>query len=280
MNNSQKGTNYEKFVQSIYQTLHDAEGIKNVQIEQNKTDLIGRSGCTHQIDVYWEFKAAGQTYKTAIECKAFDEPVSIGRVRDFLGLLTDYPDLIGILVSPCGFQKGAKRFARYYGINLKEVRFPNEADWEGRIKNLHLEVGVVSPIVKDFHLIVEDDFLMSLKQGESIQGTFSGKSDSTLIVDRNRKRRASYDDLLHELPLGNEAINDKTHTVQLPDCFWQGDDGNLIPIKGVCFKYDVSVEKQTFDLLGEYVAEAIMKDVYTGELLFFDTKGGVHNFQS
>jgi len=145
VNNTAKGTAYEVFVQALYQTLHDADGFDDIKVERNKTDIVGRSGCAHQIDVYWEFKIAGQLYRTAIECKAFDGTVPIGRVRDFYGVLADVPGLQGIFVSLFGFQSGAKQYAEHYGIALKEMRPPTEEDREARIENFHLRIFVVIP---------------------------------------------------------------------------------------------------------------------------------------
>lgn len=279
MNNREKGTNYEKFVQGIFQTLHDAEGFEDVRVEQNKTDLIGRSGCVHQIDVYWEFKVAGQMYRTAIECKAFDEPVSIGRVRDFFGVLADIPGLQGIQVSPFGFQSGAKRYADHYGITLKEIRPPTDEDWEGRIKDIQLTFFIVSPNVTAIQPNVTEEFRTSLGEDERVEMVFEGMTDETLIVDGNGDHVASYNDMLKQLPLGKEAAYDQTHTVQYTGCFWQGTNDRRIPINGVEFRYDVLVENETIQTLGERAAKAIMKEVMTGEILFFDSNGGVRSVQ-
>ena len=275
MNNSEKGTNYEKFVQGLFQTLHDADGFEDVRVEQNKTDIVGRSGCAHQIDVYWEFKIAGQTYKTAIECKAFTEPVSIGRVRDFFGVLADVPGLQGIQVSPFGFQSGAKRYADHYGITLKEIRPPTDEDWEGRIKDIHLTFFIISPKVTEILPDVTEEFRTSLGEDERVDMSFKGRTDDTLIVDRRGNHIASYNDMIERLPLGKEAAENRTYFVPNRGCFWQSTDGRRVPINGVRFRYDVLVETETVVTLGERAAKAIMKDVETGEILFFDRNGGV-----
>ena len=43
---------YEKFVQDIYQTLHRAEGFDRIKVNHN-VKILGKSGCKHQIDIYW-----------------------------------------------------------------------------------------------------------------------------------------------------------------------------------------------------------------------------------
>ncbi|MEY4893969.1 MAG: hypothetical protein RL751_779, partial [Bacteroidota bacterium] len=89
---------YEKFAQSIYQTLLDNEDIKPTKVQHN-VDLLGRSGCKHQIDVYWEYEIAGIVHRVAIECKNYNTSnISIGRVRDFFAALTDIGNISGIFV--------------------------------------------------------------------------------------------------------------------------------------------------------------------------------------
>lgn len=118
-------TEYEKFTQEIYQQLlnEDFGNIKTVNVLHN-VKLKGRSGQEHQIDVYWEYEMVGIMYKTAIECKNYKHPISVGKIRDFYGVLSDLNNVIGIMVTKEGYQKGSKEYARHYGINLKELRQP------------------------------------------------------------------------------------------------------------------------------------------------------------
>ena len=79
---------YEKLAQEVYQALHDAEGFNTVNVQHN-VKVLGKSGCKHQIDVYWEFKITGETHRVAIECKDYSSCVSVGKVRDFFGVIHD-----------------------------------------------------------------------------------------------------------------------------------------------------------------------------------------------
>ena len=118
---------YEKFTQEIYQELANADVLKTTMVQHN-VKLKGRSGQEHQIDVYWEYEIAGSKHKVAIECKNYNQAVPIGRVRDFFGALYDLVDVKGIMVTKVGYQKGAKEYASYYGIDLKELRNPNPGE--------------------------------------------------------------------------------------------------------------------------------------------------------
>lgn len=124
MNNA---TEYELFTREIYQQLVDADTIKATKVQHN-VKLEGKSGQKHQIDVYWEYEIAGITHKVAIECKNYNKPIAIGKVRDFYGVLADLNNVAGIMVTKAGFQKGTIQFAREHGISLKELRNPTREE--------------------------------------------------------------------------------------------------------------------------------------------------------
>ena len=116
-------TEFERFTQRIYQRLVNNDVLKPTNVQHN-VKLKGKSGCEHQIDVYWEYEIAGNMHRVAIECKNYDSLVPVGKVRDFQGVLSDLNNVSGIMVSRKGFQDGAKKYAAEYGISLKELRRP------------------------------------------------------------------------------------------------------------------------------------------------------------
>jgi len=274
MSNTSKGTAYEKFVQGLYQTLHDAEGFEEVKVEHN-IELTGKSGCAHQIDVYWEFKIAGQTYRTAIECKAFDSSVPIGRIRDFHGVLIDVPGLQGIFVSLFGYQSGAKRYADHYGITLKEARTPTEDDWDGRVENIHIRFFVITPEITAIRPDVTSAYRATLKPDEQVEAPFGGTTHEAFIVDGQDNYVASVEDIRQSLPASTTPAVGLEHTVPFPGGFLKSSNGLRIPLDSVTVRYDVNVEVEHADILGAHVAKAIMKDVKTGDITFFDRNGGV-----
>lgn len=61
---------YEKLVAEIHQAMLSHDGFENLRVEHNVV-IIGRSGAKHQIDVFWEFKPAGMTYRTYVGSKNY-----------------------------------------------------------------------------------------------------------------------------------------------------------------------------------------------------------------
>lgn len=132
-------TEYEKFTQEIYQGLINAEGIHTIDVKHN-VKLLGKSGQEHQIDVFWEYEMAGIKQKVAIECKKYKGSVPIGKVRDFHSVLSDLNNVNGVMVTKVGYQSGTKQYAEHYGINLMELRTPNEED--GIIGEIRIQMNI------------------------------------------------------------------------------------------------------------------------------------------
>jgi hypothetical protein len=110
-------TDYERFVQQVYQSLVSQDAIRNVEVKHNVV-LTGKSGATHQIDVFWEFEIAGQRYRTCVECKHYSKAVEKTHVASFATVLADIGNANGVLVTTESYQKGAKLLAQHANIRL------------------------------------------------------------------------------------------------------------------------------------------------------------------
>jgi len=259
-----KGAEYERFVKGVYEALLKAEGVETVSVKHNIT-LKGKSGCEHQIDVYWEFKLAEQTYKTAIECKAFNKSVPIGRVRDFYGVLIDVPNLNGIFATLVGYQSGAKTYAEHYGIALKEVRLPTPKDWVGKIKDVTINFIIIEPSIDEFSPIFGPSFLSALTEPLRVQLGF-GNHDP-FIFDSGGNAVSTYEQLRLGLPTAGAPFADHEHTFAFPGHTMRTSKQEF-PIEGIKVKYSVRVMTDAVHIAGEKIAQAIVRDVQTGEYTF------------
>lgn len=116
-------TEYERFTQEVYQQLLNCRHL-NIANVQHNIKLEGRSGCKHQIDVYWGYEKDGVKHRVAIECKNYSKHVPKEKVCAFHSKISDLDCVEGIMVSKKGFQSGAIQYAKAYGISLKELREP------------------------------------------------------------------------------------------------------------------------------------------------------------
>ncbi len=136
---------YEKLTQVIYQSILDKEGVKNIQVQHNEI-VEGKSGVGHQIDVLWRFEQAGVKHSILVECKNYSSAITLEKIRNFFAVLHDIGNVRGIMVTRIGYQESVKRFASFYGIDLKLLREPTEDDWKGKIKDVKLNLIIKSAV--------------------------------------------------------------------------------------------------------------------------------------
>lgn len=267
-------TEYEKLAQYIYQCILTTEGFKNIKVEHNVTKL-GKSGCEHQIDVYWEFTIGGVTQKVAIECKNYTSDISVGKIRDFFGVLHDIGNITGIFVTKIGYQSGAKKYANYYGITLKEIRFPNQNDWTGRLKTIHVNIHVLPRNVKE--RIIEPDDTWLINNGISnVQIKLCGLNSEIWLFDSTGNQITNFFELEEKLPHEMKLEKDKFHFYDFDDAFIDTVSNRKIKIKRIGFKYDIEDIESLLILDADTITKAIIKDVKSGEIKFISNDGKIN----
>lgn len=112
------GKEFEKYVQSIYQQLIQISG-EDISVQRN-VRKVGRTGVEHEFDVYYEFKHLNIVYSVAIECKDWKDRVPKSKVLEFDAKINDFNNMSGVMISNCGYQEGAKLYAKNRGIYLLE----------------------------------------------------------------------------------------------------------------------------------------------------------------
>lgn len=272
-----KGTEYEKFIQDVYQSVINAEGHGTIQVKQN-IKLRGKSEQEHQIDVYWEYIIAGITHRVAIECKNNSEEVSVGKVRDFHGVLNDIGNINGIMVSKVGFQSGAKTFGAYYGINLKELREPRDEDWKGRIREIGIYPIMVVPHIKKRFIAVDEEWVKKnivLPKNGDVSYSMGGMSEDIWLVDRNGVRLKNFHQLDQEIPVSGVQEKDLKYSFKFEDAYIVVDKFGKLKIKEIQYGYDVIVTELESIVFQADDPKAIMRDSITGEIKFIDKDGSV-----
>jgi hypothetical protein len=268
-------TEYEKLTQDIYQTLNANESFKNIKVQHN-VKIKGKSGCEHQIDVYWEFTNMGEIHKVAIECKNYNKEVSIGKIRDFFGVLHDIGNVKGIFVTKIGYQKGAKLFGDYYDISLKELRFPIESDWNNRVKDIIVDIIPYTKQVtnREFHF---NSLWLKNNMTENFNVNINALSDEVKIIDINDKPISTLYDLENELPVdfSGGAKQGITKKYEFENSFILFPQYPKIMIDAITFTYDILTDNVRTIIEGEEIAKAILKDVKSGNITFFDKEGNV-----
>lgn len=270
---------YELLAKEIYNSLLRADGIENINVQHN-IKLLGKSGCNHQIDVYWEFKLAGETHMVAIECKNFSKEVSIAKVRDFFGVIYDIGNIKGIFASRKGFQSGAKKFADYYGISLKQIREPEEEDWKGRLKTIHIEINVMPTKVTgiyvepDYEWLIERRIITSEEERSKIVITTNKLNTELFVYNEDGSIIKNFLDLENDLPHDYKEGKDLKFAHKFDNGYLDSNLGK-IKIKFVGFIYDIENVSTDLILEADNIVRAVIKDVKSGGIQFINKDGSV-----
>ena len=264
---------YEKFTQEIYQELVNADVLNTTDVQHN-VKLKGRSGQEHQIDVYWEYEIAGTKHKVAIECKNYNQAVPIGRVRDFFGALYDLVDVKGIMVTKVGYQKGAKEYASYYGIDLKELRSPNSG--EAVIGEVELHINTSTRhclfLVDDNYAETDKfsvyqykrrlDFMRIDRTSRWINATHIPlELIDRNIINSNGTTITTLEKIEEELP----KDSDSDIVFKYEDAYVNTRWGK-IKINEIKYEYEYKNEKKIIAIDAQDFVKAILKDALNGEI--------------
>ncbi|MBR4660713.1 MAG: restriction endonuclease [Bacteroidales bacterium] len=264
-----RNTEFERFVQRVFQKLACNDLLKPSRVEHN-VKLKGKSGCEHQIDVYWEYEKDGNTHRVAIECKNYKTHVPIGKMRDFFGVLKDLNNVRGILVSSKGYQEGAKKFADFYGIALKELRRPGWNESIGSITTtVHADIRNTLFLI-DEGWIAEHNF--SLDRLRKFYAEFQDeKADywraathfpietkDHYIRNAKGEKISSLDALEQQLPENPEPGTEIVFPFE--DGWLESSHWGPVRIREVKFEYESRVQETTLNLAADDFVEAILED--------------------
>lgn len=259
-------TEYELFTREVYWQLSAYYQTGFTKVQHN-IKMKGRSGCEHQIDVYWEYEKDGVRHRVAIECKNYNKRVSKDKVTAFHGILFDLDDVEGIMVSKKGFQKGAKQFAEHYGISLKELRSPNDGETIIGEMGLHVHVEKTS-------ILFRVDEQWAEAHGINIP-EYKRRMDMT-SMDNNRRWdtathiplpinddviRTAKGDYIISLETIRDSIKDYPYVLPFQDGYINTKPWGKIKILEVKFDHSTEDTLQNIAVDAEDLVKAIMKDV-------------------
>ena len=271
-----KGIDFELFTKRVYQKLERNDVLKPIVITHNKK-IEGKSGCKHQIDVYWEYEKDGRKHRVAIECKNLKSRVSIGNIRDFFGVLYDLGDVQGIMVSANGFQAGTKQFAKHYGITLKELRKPSSKDTLGEIVfQFHTETSKCLFWV-DEEWAAQNNmniqryrealaFIANKSPEEYWGGPYTAlDTKDDIIRNSSHEKIASLDELKKQIPEHPEPGS--SYVFKYDDAWvdtrqWE----QPVKIKEVKFAYEIDDQENAITLYADEFVEGILKDAISGKI--------------
>ncbi len=276
-----EGAEYEKFTQEIYNEILKKQSVKNIEVMHN-VKLIGKSGQKHQIDVYWEYQYDNTIFKIAIECKNYNHTVSICKVRDFFGVLYDLEEVKGIMVTKKGYQEGAKKYGEFYGIDLMELREPEDGEAIVAETTLTIDCSVRHRLflidedwAKEHDLNIQSykqrlDWLCSPVCGKWINAIhipLTTKEDKI----RNSEGKIIVDIRKLEDELPKKSKHDDGYVYPFENAYVKTECGD-IKIKEVKFEYESHTDIKQFEIDAQNITKAILKNAINKEVLFVEKK--------
>ena len=187
------------------------------------------------------------------------------------------------MVTRTGFQSGAVEFGKFYGIELKLLRKPTAADWEGRIKDIHLRAraryvaSAEHPVDVAVELAPRSQAQYErLARLEAIGlGRVSNRPGACLL-DENRVPVT--DEFRWWLPRqlevwGKEDGGPYVQRIELNDKYLLVDEGldseELVPVAALVCTYYVESATQEIISHGEELVQAVLKDFSTQDIEYF-----------
>lgn len=270
---------YEILTQAVYKAILAKEGTGTINVHHN-VSIAGRSGVEHQVDVYWEFKQAGVTHKVLIECKNYSSNLTLEKARNFFAVLHDVGNCNGIMVTKTGYQSGVTDFCKFYGIALKVLRKPTDGDWEGRIKEIHINLRPRVPVSNEEHSIICNMYLrpsnteQEARLNQSVQSTPEIGQPTPSMRFLNADGEPITDEMRWWIPkqlnvLEQEDGGPYIKSVELENHYIVADLGEgeeLVQVIGVVLEYYVeTLEAEELVIDATATVDAILKDFESGE---------------
>jgi hypothetical protein len=268
---------YELLTQAVYQAILSKEGHKSIEVEHN-VQLKGRSGATHQVDVYWRFKQAGIEHKVLVECKNYSRKISLGKIRDFQSVIQDLGPCQGIMVTTTGYQSGVRTFAHSSAIGLKLLRPPAQTPGGGPRFEFHMHLRLLSmkhkikitPIVSKPKDEAQLQRLIALRDAGDVN---TSASPDVILFDRegNPKTGRFADWLQKQITIQARDIGGPyTERITPVEHYWPINQGKpnqeLVPLDGIDVEFWVDGSDQTIAYHAIQLVTAILRDEFTGEV--------------
>ena len=264
---TKESDDYELLVRELHEALVANDGVENITVLHN-VRIKGKSGASHQIDVYWEFKLAGVTYKTCIECKHFKSSVKKSHIAAFSAILEDIGNATGIFATSSGYQSGAKLFAKERGIRLVLVNY--------LLKTINLQGKFIIPSTTIRNLEFDKNHVKEILESKGIKSyEYSLRvSGDDPIYDES----GSETNQIHNI-LKNVAIHPGEGKVKLENSFFPTVIGN---VKLLSIEYSVSHSEidHEQEITINDTSNAILEDVLENTSCYLNDDGTIAEIET
>lgn len=267
---SKEGTRYERLAAIVFKTLHE----QNVVIHDFK--LRGDSSVKHQIDVVIE--TGGKQKHVLIECKDFDKSgrlVGLSILRDFRSVVEDTKADEAFVLTCKGYTKPALKYAKAKGIKLAIFRVFEEKDWEGRIRQVNVDLHIQTPphvesVNVGFASAEREAFLNEVATGGMPSLMFTKESPIYVVNGKEQVQVVEYLEL--EASKFPAPLSPTSHEINLDPAIWQIQIGSCTPHAFTQFKVifrAFPVQTRRLEIGQNRIAELILKGFGKNDIVIF-----------
>ncbi|MCB9278404.1 MAG: restriction endonuclease [Lewinellaceae bacterium] len=265
-----KDVEYELFVKSVYQSILRIDGMEGLSVDHNVM-IKGKSGCEHQIDVYFELRIAGEIQRFAIECKNYSKSIQIGKVRDFFGVVTDIGGIKGIMATKIGFQSGARLFGDFYRISLKEIRKPEEDDWNNRLRKIQFNVIMLHIKIKNIKINLDYDWIVKNFEyfDSEVLALLSSINEEIVLYFEDGEKDFDFRELEEKIPRKGKNVENLKYEFDFNKNF-RFIDTNIgrVKVANIIVTYDEAPLSKEILIDSYHLTKAIFRDIQSGDMKF------------
>jgi len=266
---------YEELVKNIYEILGKGNGVK-IECYGNNCRRIGKSSVEHQIDVLTSHSDGIHNYLTAIECKYWNEKVTKDTVMKVKEIVDDCNIDKAVIVSKIGFTPDAISYAKFVKVELVELREPIDEDWEGRVKDIIVNMHVQSPQLISYENLVDQqeyDVQTSKQKFVFAEDYIYQFPDCTTQTIKSIAENF----LRIKVIILNNEVEEK---IDFPEgtIFRSKDKSYLLKVKGVKLKGKLTEFVEKIEIRGENYIWMIMKTVFEGKRFTVTKEGEIREF--
>jgi len=260
---------YELLVKELHEALLRNDGVENIKVLHN-VKIRGKSKALHQIDVYWEFKLAGVTYKTCIECKFLKNAVKKSNVAAFSATLDDIGNATGIFATSSYFQSGAKLFAKEKGIRLVLVNYLFKTiNIKGKFIIPDLFITGMEFDKEHAREVLKTKGLTNYKYSTTVSG-----EDFVYDVNVIGQEKKQIKDILNPL-MGKSGEG----LVELEDTYYRTEIGN-VKISSISYRVTHAEMDHEQTITVNDVSNAILEDVLDNTSCYLNDDGSITEIET
>lgn len=166
-------------------------------------------------------ETGGARHRTLIECKDYDlsgKKVPLSVVRDFRSVVEDIKSDRALVISTAGFTRDAAKFASSKGIETAVLREFENADWDGRARQIEIHAHLTHFMLEGALPMLADEadrerFVDALRTAGALE--LIGRD--TLVFVESPGGRTQYVEFVNDLLHCNLAeFDDPPHEAVLP----------------------------------------------------------------